>query len=375
MRFAIILSIVAASTSGCATVDCGLGTVEKNGTCVPANEVINAADCGSGTVLIGTECMPIVECDPDTTTAVPDPNDPNKTICVGTGGKNTPCTSTLKCPAPASGKQTICGQLYNIEDNTKFADAGADGTPCGSTPSASGPCALAIHPYDALLYGHDQTIPPLDSSGTYIDNCGRYQVKDITQPSTPFIGLGIDDAVGSNGPNGVTNTTGVATTASADTKTVGLEAWVAPKSTTDMWTASMGPPVSGGIYVAIFRKNKCITQPDDTIMCLGDGEEFEDQPGVKITLSGSTLPNNDYYFMSSQATHQTIDPNATVTGVNGTGLLTGASVDNLTNYSGTGGIADTTTCKWENHAAASLPNIVFFQVYRPFNQVGKQCLQ
>jgi hypothetical protein len=319
--------------------------------------------------------MPIVECDPDTTTAVPDPNDPSKTICVGTGGKNTPCTSTLRCPAPASGKQTICGQLYDIQTNAKFADAGADGTPCGSTPTATGPCALAINPYDALLYGHDQTIPPLASGGTYIDNCGRYQVKDIAQPTSPFIGLGIDDAVGSNGPNGVTNTTGVAATAAPDSKTIDLEAWVAPKSTTDMWTTSGGPPVSGGIYAAIFRQHKCTTMPDDTIMCTGNGDEFADSAGVTITLMGSTLPNNDYYFMANQATHQTIDGNATVTGVNGTGLLTGASVDNSTNYSGTGGLVDNANCKWESHAAASLPNIVFFQVYRPQNQLGKTCAQ
>ena len=65
-----------------------------------------------------------------------------------------------------------------------------------------------------------------------------------------------------------------------------------------------------------------------------------------------------------------IDAAATATGMNGTGLLTGASVNDSLVYSGTGGITDTTNCKWENHAAASLPTIVFFQVYRPMNQVG-----
>jgi len=371
MRFAIILSIVAASTSGCSTVDCGPGTIERNGTCDPSDVGTGTAACGSGTVLVGDQCLTTVACDPDTTTSMPDPNDPSKTVCVGTSGGKVPCGQPIGCPTPASGKQTICGQLYNIEDNTPFQGSGADGTKCDpAAPTTSGPCALAINPFDAYLYGQNPTMtPPLANGGTYIDDCGRYQVKDITQPTSPFIGLGIDDAVGSNGPNGVTNTTGVAATSLPDTSTTDLEAWVAPKSTTDMWTASMGPPVSGGIYVAIFRTHKC----DATGMCTGD--KFATQSGVTITLSGSTLPNNDYYFTSTQTTHQTIDINASATGANGTGLLTGASVTNLTKYSGTGGINDTADCTWENHAAASLPNIVFFQIYRPTNILGKQCAQ
>jgi hypothetical protein len=90
---------------------------------------------------------------------------------------------------------------------------------------------------------------------------------------------------------------------------------------------------------------------------------------------GSTLPNNDYYFMASETGHTMLDSAATATGVNGTGLLTGAAVTDGLNYSGTGGITDTVTCRWESHAAASVPGIVFFQVYRPQNQTGKQCAQ
>ena len=373
MRSAIYIFVLAASSSGCSkSVDCGPGTIERNGTCAPADETTSTALCGSGTQLEGTVCVPLFPptvCDPATTTADLDPST-GVTTCIGngTGGG---CSGAFACPQPASGKQTICGQLYDAETNMPFQATGATGTKC-TTGATTGPCALSVTAYDAIAFGmNPSTATPLANGGTYIDDCGRYRVTDITQPSSPFIGLGFDDAMAANmGPNGVTNTTGVATPAVADTATKDLEAWIATKATTDGWTSSGGPPVSGGIYVGIFRAHKC---DETTGMCTGD--RFANQSGVTITKSGSTLPNNDYYFNATDTTRTTIDPAATATGSNGTGLLTGASVNDSLVYSGTGGITDTTNCKWETHAAASLPQIVFFQVYRPMNQLGKTCNQ
>jgi hypothetical protein len=371
MRPTILFFVLAAAASGCKSVDCGPGTIERNGTCDPADETTGNAACGSGTMLDGDRCVPVyapTTCDPASTSAMPDPDNPGVTICYGTGGGG--CSTPLGCPAPAPGKQTICGQLYDITDNSKFAAPNAMGMKCDGT-ATSGPCALAVQAFDAIQYGRDPTMaPPLMVGSTYIDDCGRFRLTDVTQPSSPYIGLGFDDAnPGNMGPNGVTNTAGVAVTASGDVTTTDVEAWVAPKATTDMWTASGGPPVSGGIYVGIFRTHKC----DLNGTCTGD--KFANQSGVTITKSGSTVPNNDYYFMSAETGHTMIDSSATATGANGTGLLTGASVNDLLIYSGTGGISDTTNCAWEQHAAASIANIVFFQVYRPQNQLGHQCAQ
>ena len=371
MRPAIFVFVVAAASSGCKSVDCGPGTIERNGTCAPGDVTTGTATCGAGTMLDGDRCVPILPptmCDPATTTEQPDPTDPSITICVGS---STPgCGGIFNCPAPAAGKQTICGQLYDAETNMPFQATGATGAKC-TTATTTGPCALTVTPYDAIAFGmNPQTATPLVNGGTYIDDCGRYRVTDVTQPASPFIGLGFDDAMAANmGPGGVTNTTGVATPASPDIATNDLEAWVATKATTDAWEASGGPPVSGGVYVGIFRTHKC----DSTGTCTGD--KFANQSGVTFTKSGSTIPNSDYYFTASQTTRMSIDAAATATGMNGTGLLTGASVNDSLVYSGTGGITDTTSCKWESHAAASLPTIVFFQVYRPMNQVGHTCNQ
>ncbi len=98
---------------------------------------------------------------------------------------------------------------------------------------------------------------------------------------------------------------------------------------------------------------------------------FETQAGVQATRSGNPNAANDYYFTANQTTRQTIDGAATVTGMNGTALITNAAVAESVVYAGTGGIP--TTCVWEAHAGASLPNIVFIQLFRPVNAVAQTC--
>jgi hypothetical protein len=127
--------------------------------------------------------------------------------------------------------------------------------------------------------------------------------------------------------------------------------------------------LSVGIYMGIFRTHMC---DPTTGMCTGDG--FANQMGVTITKNGSAVPANDYYFQA-ETNHQHIDMAATSTSINGSVLLTNASVNDSLAYSGTGGIADTTNCQWETHAAASLPGIVFLQVYRPTAKPLHTCTQ
>ncbi|HUJ59202.1 MAG TPA: hypothetical protein VLX92_11940 [Kofleriaceae bacterium] len=362
----ILLALAAATiASGCKSTSCGDGTIDKNGTCVPADETTGTAACGPFTMLEGNQCVPMfppTTCDPATTMPDTDPTT-GVTTCIGTGGGG--CGAPFACPTPSSGsKQTICGQLYDLESNQPFADTGATGAMCAATPTASGPCSLAIQAYDAIAFGmNPTTTPPLANGGVYIDDCGRYRVTDIDVPSGPFIGLGIDDPA-NPGPGGTTNTVGVATPDNPGNATKDFEAWIVTQATTDGWTSSGGPPLSGGIYVGIFRTHM-----------LGNGDPLAVQSGVTFTKSGTPIPGDDFYFTAAQTTHDTIDPTATATGANGTGLLINVSVNDSLVYSGTGGITDTVDCKWETHAAAALANIVFVQIYRPQNQLGKTCAQ
>jgi hypothetical protein len=367
LRVSLIL-IVFATAPGCKSTECGTGTIDRSGTCEPADDTTSTAKCGPFTILQGDSCVPMfppTQCDPGSTTTDVDMSTGVAT-CIGTG-TSAGCSGAFACPTPAAGKQTICGQLYNFADNTKFAAAGATGAKC-TTATTSGPCALQVAAFDAVTYAHDQTTAPQPTGAIYIDDCGRYRIPDITPPGGPFLALGWDDAGQPFGPTGVTVTTGVAVPTGANTTVKDFEAWIVDQATVGMWQSTGGPMLANGIYAAIFRTHGC----DSTGACTGDG--FANQMGVTITKGTNPQPANDYYFQAETGRLH-IDGAASVTSIDGTGLYAGASVDDGPAYSGTGGISDTTNCTWEPHAAASIPGLVFMQVYRPINKPTKTCTQ
>jgi hypothetical protein len=354
-----LLAPVALLASGCEGAECGDGTIERDGRCVPASETVGAARCGNGTMLVGDTCTPAREptvCGPGTVRE-PDPQS-GLVVCRPEGGGGGGCGAAITCPPPPAGKQTICGQLHDFETNERFEAPGALGERCAAG-ATTGPCALAIRAFDAIAFASNPgTAMPLAVEETYIDDCGRYRLAGITVPSGPFVGLGIDDAApGMAGPLGVTNVVGLATPRAPDTATRGLEAFVAPKATTDAWAASGGPPLSTGIYAMVFRARRTGT-------ALG--------AGVTATLAGNpVMAANDHYFAGCSSLRTSIDAAANATGGNGTALITGASVAQGVNYSGTGGLPP--ECAYSTHAGASLPNILFVQVVRPINATGMTC--
>ena len=368
MRVATVIILAFATTSApaCKSIECGTGTIERDGTCAPSDETVGTAKCGPFTMIMGDQCVPMFPptiCEPGTTTE--DTGSDGVITCKGTG-VSAGCSGDISCPNPASGKQTICGQIYNFEDNSKFQGA-ATGAACVGTET-SGPCALQVVAFDAVAYANaPTTTSPQPVGKVVIDDCGRYAIEDITPPGGPFIALGFDDRGQPLGPTGVTVTTGVAMPTAADTKTQKFEAFVLDQSVIGTWTSTGGPSFANGIYAAVYRQHTC----DGAGAC-----DFATQSGVQITKSSVVNAANDYYFMSSDGmTRQHIDPAANATSANGTGLLTNASVNDSLAYSGTGGITDTTNCQWENHAAADVPGLLFIQIYRKTAKLGKTCTE
>ncbi|MFT3696231.1 MAG: hypothetical protein QM831_24035 [Kofleriaceae bacterium] len=368
--FTLLVAPLVGTGPACNSIECGVGTIERDGKCAPADDTTGTAKCGPFTQLEGDVCVPTfppTQCDPGTTEA--DTDGSGVTTCIGTG-TSAGCSGAFACPTPASGKQTICGQIYNFADGTKFQAAGATGAKC-QAGATTGPCALQILALDAVAYANaPTTTPPLATGAVYIDDCGRYRVPDITVPSNPFIALGVDDQGSAFSPDGVTVTTGVATGAAANTKVPNLEAFVADLTTvgTLQTTSNNNQMLANGIYAAIFRTHMC--DADD--MCTGDG--FATQAGVTFVKNGVPQMGNDDYFMN-EATRLHVDPNANATTMNGTALYKGASVNDSLAYSGSGGIADTTNCQWESHAAANVAGLLFIQIYRPMNKPLKTCTQ
>jgi hypothetical protein len=365
MRSTVIIIGIATAPlllAGCKDVECGEGTIERDGVCQPATIETTGATCGPFTELQVDRCVPQFPptvCDPMTSIAVTDPAT-GVTTCVGTGGGG--CNASLPCAMPTGfNKLTVCGQLYDFETGLKFQGVDPAGAPCDpASPTTTGPCALSITPYDAIEFAtNPATAQPRTVDEVYIDDCGRYRLTNIDSSGlTPFIGLGIDDAGQPNGPDGVTVTTGVAVSKSG--KLVeDVEAFIVKASTEQKWEMSGGPPLTGGIYVATYRQHKLAMGVD----------RHAPQAGVTFSkIDGTTYGAEDYYFVAAETTHETIDGAASVTGMNGTALVTGRSVAEGAMFAGQGGIS--AGCRWEPHAAATIPGIVFIQVFRKVDEMG-----
>lgn len=363
--FWTLLASLAAGSTACNQVECADGTIERDGVCVPGDLNTDEGKCGPFTVLQGDQCVPMfppTECDPVTTVPETDP-ETGVTTCKGNGMGG--CGVPLPCPAgSSSSKMTICGQIYDFKDHTEFAAADAKGVRCDpANPTTSGPCALMILAFDAIEFGSDPTTAPQRSvADVYIDDCGRYKLTDIDSTGTsPYIGLGFDDAGMQLGPAGVTLTVGVVAPENSQRYVKDFEAFIANASLVPGWQNSgYADFASNGAYAPIFRAHR-----------EGSGDQFENQAGVTVTKSGNPVPANDYYFRAADTDRTTLDSNATATGANGTALYTGAKVSDLTAYGGTGGLG--AGCRWEPHAAASLPGILFVQVFRKIDIPTMTC--
>jgi hypothetical protein len=336
--------------TSCNSIDCGEGTIERGGACVPADGATNDAKCGAGTHIgpLGT-CVPIFDptvCDPDTTTPIVDP-DTGVTTCMGTGGGGG-CGTPLVCPAGVGGKITVCGQLKDAENDQPIAASGATGAACDlANPAASGPCSMIVNFYDAIQFVSSTMPTKLNdpiANPVYIDDCGRFRIKNITNPASGFLGVEIDD----NGPTDARTRSGVAL-ATAANKAFIVEGYSVKKTTDAAWTSSVG--LSGmslgdrGAWLGIFRYKG---QPVD---------------GVTVTRNGAPVPvADDFFFTDTSPTSRTTpvdSPAAATTGKNGSVLLLNSG---LVAHSGTGGTGIPGTCKWQSALGDGIKNAYIIQI-------------
>lgn len=354
---------LAAPQASCKSVECGPGTIERDGACAPRDEAVSAAGCGPFTELRGDTCVPTFPptvCDPATTTADLDMTT-GVTTCVGTGMAGG-CTGTFACPPPAAGKMTVCGQVYDFRDDAPYRLAAATGSKCDA-PTATGACALKLVPYDAAAFAtNPATATPLPST-LFIDDCGRFRLADIPAPASGLIGIGLDDAAAAGmGPAGVTQTTGAGIIFDPGAAHKDFEVYVASKATTDQWDASSGatgPKVSTGLYAVTYRAGKTGAAT---------------QAGVQVTKSNNVVPTPQAAYFAAGTSRTAIDPAATATTDNGSVLVSGASLADSLTWGGQSDFgADAATCQWENHGGVSLPFIVYVQNYRPANRPLQTC--
>lgn len=337
-----LLAALTLPLAGCGQLVCGDGTVERNETCVPADEQPGAAQCGMGTELgPGGKCVPSEPtfCDPDTTMEVEDP-ETGVITCVGTGGG---CTAELPCLAPSPNRLTLCGRIYDTETDQVVAAPGATGIPCNpAAPTADGPCSLKVQFYDAIGFQMDPTgATPLVPESLLVDDCGRYQVNNLPLTSFGFLGAAVDEAPGQPDTRLLT---GVATAQAQAMPARRFPLFTTRKTTEAPWTTAAnpagGPFRTQGVLAIIFRHAGVPV------------------PGVVARRNGNVIPADDFYFSDTGVARTTVAPAQAMTGPNGTALVINSS--SPAPHDGVGG--EPPGCRWPSVLAATVPGVVFVQV-------------
>ena len=344
----------------CKGVDCGAGTIERDGECAPATSDPDNANCGPGTQLGPSgKCEPILppaECDPGSTEPVLDP-ETGIITCVGTGTGD--CTTPLGgCDMASATTMTVCGRIYDLRDDTEVGMGSADTSPCAA-PEATGACGLRIAAFDALMFAANPTgTPPLTAAETYLDHCGRFRFREINPAGAPFIGIGVDDAAGNPDNNKLT---GIAFPTATNTAKNNTVVYVQRATTDAMWTTSSGEPTSlaaQGVYVNIYREVGAGNMPFSGSVATG----------VQVLKGGVQIPNDDYYFSNPETQlRTTVDNGRANTGANGTGLV--LNQPGLASYGGTMGPLPG-GCSWYISQGGAIPGVVFVQIHPP---VGTGC--
>lgn len=349
------------ATAGCKSVECGDGTIERDGTCVTSDDGVGPANCGPGTVLAPSgKCETSVICDPDTTVEQTDPAT-GITVCVGTGGGGNCSTPLAGCTTAAANTMTVCGRLYDIEDDTAIGLTSTDTSMCPAGGEDTGACSLQVLPFDAIAFSTNPTgTPPLTSSELYLDHCGRFRIKDIEPAGAPFIGLGVRNHPSHDTGNKLTGVAFPTSAGPSGGTKADVVAYTTRGSTDTAWATSSGLGGSlaqMGVYVNIYRDSGTPADPLAGNLAAG----------VQILRGGSPIPSNDYYFADADSARTEVDAGLTETGANGSGLVLG--LPSLAPFTGSMGPLPG-GCQWYSANGASIPNVVFVQIHTP---VGTGC--
>ena len=252
------------------------------------------------------------------------------------------CSPALVCTAPAAGKACIAGRLSDAATGVSLRAMFYAGRTCADG-AAGGPCDLALAVYDAVEYaGNPATAAPLPSSEATLDGCGRFRFGNVTPPSSPYVAVAGDDAIGVADLHVVSATQHVL---SANAVVNGLGALAVRRDTVQAWTESAGAPFGTSSFA------------DVGAILFGFDASGVPGAGVTVIRDGNAIAAYDYYFADpSTSQRQLLDATLTSTGSDGAALVVGGSP--FSGYSGSG--AQPPGCVWPTVFATATPGVVFF---------------
>lgn len=335
--------------SGCQpAVECGAGTIERDGVCVAGD--VPETPCGVGSVwddVTQTCVAPVSATCGDNTVLIL--NDAGTGVCIGIGGVTCDQKPVGKCTPPQPDKVSVCGRVFDFATTEPLANDATAGAP----PVTDRSIAL----YDPMGFLFDPSTEPINGFGDVeIDACGWYFALNVPVPTAaPLIAVAVDDR-GLGREEGDYRLTGVASVVEP-----GSVIWLHAFSTSNATDAAWGTPSTPGFATygaqGVWAPIYVAKDPTDT----QDADPFHGQPVAGVVPTHSTvdvpvLPADDFYFSDTVPTSRvTLDGAATATGPNGTALVTNQTLEQ---HSGTG----PANCTWNKHDAASVVGVIFAMI-------------
>jgi hypothetical protein len=322
----------------CTDLECGVGTIERDGECVGSNQTVDTANCGEGTIPQGPNCIGATTCGPGTTEQ---PGPDNTIVCRATGGGSLPaCSQPLDCSSPGDAT-SICGRLYDLETDATI-ESDVPPALCPAELTADGPCSINVQFYDAVFFASNMGNTAelaYDKANLVRDTCGRFAVSGLPAASRAVTAVGARPAASDT----TRRLTGVVAAVAQGQQANNVRLYSMRTSTDMAWSTSAGLPsgtfASRGVYVNIFTR------------------QGTPVAGVTATYMGATRPDSDYYFSDAAAgSRTTVAAAQTATGANGVSLLTAVTPIAENAFGGTGG-----SCTYAPISGGTIAGVVFVQ--------------
>lgn len=236
------------------------------------------------------------------------------------------CAAALTCPAPGGSDVTICGRMFDVADDGPVGPITSNAACDPSTPTASGPCSMAITFYDAFDLAQNPTSPtPIVPDSLLVDGCGRFRAEGLTAPSLGFVAVRLDDA----STVADTHVPSVATIPNGAAKPANNFYAPAIRAATDTeWTTSAGLVGSSfatrGALLFTFRY------------------QASPRASVAAQRNNSAIPDDDFYFSDVATERRTVNASLATTGANGSALVINTS--SPIEHSGAGN--EPASCEW-----------------------------
>jgi hypothetical protein len=251
---------------------------------------------------------------------------------------------------------SVCGWLLDAETDALIGTVSDEWSDCdGLTPRpTTGPCALEVRLYDALMFAGNPTgTPPLMPERLTINTCGQFIAENVAAPALGFVAIAVDDE-----PTGANQhwLSAALLPAMANIRNDRVVAYAVRRTSNESWTASAGNPFGAstfgerGTYLHILSHRGLPAA------------------GATVTVGGS--PAEAFYFSDPGLARTTIDANQTSTGANGSALVIGADLGNL---SAEGGIPLGDACIWPDLLGAAIPGVFLVQRSQTVDAMENVC--